>query len=339
ADSRASIIIETSAGAQLTTEADESGLWSLLVPLGSGRTEVVARAVKPGTGGESSTTAERVFLVALPDKVAPEITISQPAPNLAVENGDVPISLVTAPNVAIAIAATDTAGGLVTSTIISDVNGAATGGIALPAGRWTLSFSVTGADGTLGQSTRTVEVSFTGVTVIVTGGAASTWIRVWIDGVTDPAIGVTGKTVAENLKFVGDYPKGQDVIRPFSNPIKKTGHLVILRGNLAPGAAVAKISGKEGERFAGRAKVFGSEEEAMKSILAGKIKKGDVVVIRYEGPRGGPGMREMLAPTSAIMGRGLGSEVALITDGRFSGGTHGFVVGHITPEAYEGGPL
>ena len=149
----------------------------------------------------------------------------------------------------------------------------------------------------------------------------------------------TGKTVAENLKFVGDYPKGQDVIRPFSNPIKKTGHLVILRGNLAPGGAVAKISGKEGERFAGKAKVFGSEEEAMKSILAGKIKKGDVVVIRYEGPRGGPGMREMLAPTSAIMGRGLGSEVALITDGRFSGGTHGFVVGHITPEAYEGGPL
>jgi dihydroxy-acid dehydratase len=150
---------------------------------------------------------------------------------------------------------------------------------------------------------------------------------------------VTGKTVAENLKFVGDYPKGQDVIRPFSNPIKKTGHLVILRGNLAPGGAVAKISGKEGERFAGRARVFGSEEEAMKSILAGKIRKGDVVVIRYEGPRGGPGMREMLAPTSAIMGRGLGSEVALITDGRFSGGTHGFVVGHITPEAYDGGPL
>jgi len=150
---------------------------------------------------------------------------------------------------------------------------------------------------------------------------------------------VTGKTVAENLKFVGDYPKGQDVIRPFSNPIKKTGHLVILRGNLAPGGAVAKISGKEGERFEGRAKVFGSEEEAMKSILAGKIRKGDVVVIRYEGPRGGPGMREMLAPTSAIMGRGLGSEVALITDGRFSGGTHGFVVGHITPEAYDGGPL
>jgi len=114
---------------------------------------------------------------------------------------------------------------------------------------------------------------------------------------------------------------------------------VILRGNLAPGGAVAKISGKEGERFEGVARVFGAEEEAMKAILAGKIKKGDVVVIRYEGPKGGPGMREMLAPTSAIMGQGLGNEVALITDGRFSGGTHGFVVGHITPEAYEGGPL
>jgi dihydroxy-acid dehydratase len=150
---------------------------------------------------------------------------------------------------------------------------------------------------------------------------------------------VTGKTMAENLKYVGDYPKGQDVIRPFSDPIKKTGHLVILRGNLAPGGAVAKISGKEGEKFEGRAKVFGSEEESMKAILARKIQKGDVVVIRYEGPRGGPGMREMLAPTSAIMGQGLGKEVALITDGRFSGGTHGFVVGHITPEAYDGGPL
>jgi len=150
---------------------------------------------------------------------------------------------------------------------------------------------------------------------------------------------VTGKTVAENLKYVGDYRAGQEVIRPFSDPIKKSGHLVILRGNLAPGGAVAKISGKEGERFEGVARVFGAEEEAMKAILAGKIKKGDVVVIRYEGPKGGPGMREMLAPTSAIMGQGLGNEVALITDGRFSGGTHGFVVGHITPEAYEGGPL
>ena len=150
---------------------------------------------------------------------------------------------------------------------------------------------------------------------------------------------VTGQTVEENLKKCGDYPSGQEIIRPFGDPIKKTGHLVILRGNLAPGGAVAKISGKEGERFEGTAKVYGGEEEAMKAILAGKVVKGDVVVIRYEGPRGGPGMREMLAPTSAIMGEGLGKDVALITDGRFSGGTHGFVVGHITPEAYDGGPL
>jgi dihydroxy-acid dehydratase len=150
---------------------------------------------------------------------------------------------------------------------------------------------------------------------------------------------VTGRTVEENLQNCGDYPSGQEIIRPFSNPIKKTGHLVILRGNLAPGGAVAKISGKEGEWFEGTAKVYGAEEEAMKAILAGKVVKGDVVVIRYEGPRGGPGMREMLAPTSAIMGEGLGKDVALITDGRFSGGTHGFVVGHITPEAYDGGPL
>jgi len=150
---------------------------------------------------------------------------------------------------------------------------------------------------------------------------------------------VTGKTMEENLRNCGDYPSGQEIIRPFRDPIKKTGHLVILRGNLAPGGAVAKISGKEGERFEGTAKVYGGEEEAMKAILAGKVVKGDVVVIRYEGPRGGPGMREMLAPTSAIMGEGLGKDVALITDGRFSGGTHGFVVGHITPEAYDGGPL
>ena len=150
---------------------------------------------------------------------------------------------------------------------------------------------------------------------------------------------VTGKTVEENLQNCGDYPSGQEIIRPFSNPIKKTGHLVILRGNLSPDGAVAKISGKEGERFEGKAKVYGGEEEAMKAILAGKVVKGDVVVIRYEGPKGGPGMREMLAPTSAIMGEGLGKDVALITDGRFSGGTHGFVVGHITPEAYDGGPL
>ncbi len=153
------------------------------------------------------------------------------------------------------------------------------------------------------------------------------------------AMTVTGKTLAENLRDVKDYPAGQDVVRAVDNPIKKDSHLVVLRGNLAPDGAVAKISGKEGERFSGTARVFDREETALAAILAGRIKKGDVVVIRYEGPRGGPGMREMLSPTSAIMGRGLGADVALITDGRFSGGTHGFVVGHITPEAFAGGPL
>lgn len=150
---------------------------------------------------------------------------------------------------------------------------------------------------------------------------------------------VTGKTMAQNLAKVKAYPKGQNIIRPFSNPIKKDGHLVILYGNLAPEGAVAKISGKEGLSFTGKAKVFASEEAALKKILDGGIKKGDVIVIRYEGPVGGPGMREMLSPTSAVMGKGLGKDVALITDGRFSGGSHGFVVGHITPEAAVGGPL
>ncbi|MCX8091688.1 MAG: dihydroxy-acid dehydratase [Verrucomicrobiae bacterium] len=150
---------------------------------------------------------------------------------------------------------------------------------------------------------------------------------------------VTGKTLAEDLANTPPYPDGQTIIRPLANPIKADSHLVILRGNLAPEGAVAKITGKEGLKFTGRARVFDSEEKAMRAILARKIVKGDVVVIRYEGPRGGPGMREMLGPTSAIMGQGLGKDVALITDGRFSGGTHGFVVGHITPEAYNGGPL
>jgi len=150
---------------------------------------------------------------------------------------------------------------------------------------------------------------------------------------------VTGKTLAENLKGVKDYPKGQDVIRSFEDPVKPEGHLVILYGNLASGGAVAKISGKEGLKFTGHAKCFDSEETALKAILNGTIQKGHVIVIRYEGPKGGPGMREMLAPTSAVMGKGLGKDVALITDGRFSGGSHGFVVGHITPEAYEGGVI
>ena len=150
---------------------------------------------------------------------------------------------------------------------------------------------------------------------------------------------VTGETMAQTLKKVKPYPKSQTIIRPLDNPIKKDSHLVVLCGNLSPAGSVAKITGKEGLRFTGKAKVFNSEEQAMQAILSGKIKKGDVVVIRYEGPKGGPGMREMLGPTSAIMGRGLGNDVALITDGRFSGGTHGFVVGHITPEACNGGPL
>jgi dihydroxy-acid dehydratase len=150
---------------------------------------------------------------------------------------------------------------------------------------------------------------------------------------------VTTRTVAENLRGVGPYPPDQDVIRPFSNPIKADSHLRILYGNLAPGGAVAKISGKEGLRFSGRAIVFESEESALSTILAGRVKAGHVVVIRNEGPVGGPGMREMLAPTSAVVGKGLGGTVALITDGRFSGGSHGFVVGHITPEAAVGGPI
>jgi dihydroxy-acid dehydratase len=148
---------------------------------------------------------------------------------------------------------------------------------------------------------------------------------------------VTGKTVAQNLRGVKDYPKGQDVVRSLKTPKKKDGHLVILYGNLAEEGAVAKISGNEGTRFTGKARVFNSEEDALKRILDGTIKKGHVIVIRYEGPKGGPGMREMLAPTSAVMGKGLGEDVALITDGRFSGGSHGFVVGHITPEAQSGG--
>ena len=150
---------------------------------------------------------------------------------------------------------------------------------------------------------------------------------------------VTGETLAANLRDVGAYPPGQTVVRPLSDPIKKDSHLVVLYGNLAPEGAVAKISGKEGVRFTGRARVFNSEEAALAGILGGKVKAGDVVVIRYEGPRGGPGMREMLSPTGAIIGKGLGSEVALITDGRFSGGSHGFVVGHLSPEAALGGPL
>jgi dihydroxy-acid dehydratase len=150
---------------------------------------------------------------------------------------------------------------------------------------------------------------------------------------------VNGRTMAENLADVADYPADQDIIRPLDNPVKKDSHIVILYGNLAPEGAVAKITGKEGVSFTGTAKTFGSEEEGLQAIMDGTVVAGDVIVIRYEGPKGGPGMREMLSPTAAIVGKGLGDQVAFITDGRFSGGSHGFVVGHVTPEAAVGGPI
>lgn len=152
-------------------------------------------------------------------------------------------------------------------------------------------------------------------------------------------ITVTGNTMAENLKDAAGLAPAQDVIQPLERPLKQSGHIQILRGNLAPGGAVAKITGKEGLRFSGPAKVFDSEEDMLHALEQGRIMKGDVVVIRYEGPKGGPGMPEMLTPTSAIMGAGLGKDVALMTDGRFSGGSHGFIIGHVVPEAQEGGPI
>jgi len=150
---------------------------------------------------------------------------------------------------------------------------------------------------------------------------------------------VTGKTLAENLRDLPGLKEGQQIIRPLENPIKETGHIRIMRGNVCPDGAVAKITGKEGLVFSGPARCFDSEELMLRGLEQGRIQKGDVVVIRYEGPQGGPGMPEMLTPTSAIMGAGLGSDVALLTDGRFSGGSHGFIVGHITPEAQVGGVL
>jgi len=150
---------------------------------------------------------------------------------------------------------------------------------------------------------------------------------------------VTGKTLAENLAIAPDLKMGQDVILPLEKPIKESGHIQILKGNLATGGSVAKITGKEGLRFVGTAKVYDCEEEMLSALEKKEIGKGDVVVIRYEGPKGGPGMPEMLTPTSAIMGAGLGKDVALLTDGRFSGGSHGFIVGHIVPEAQEGGAI
>jgi dihydroxy-acid dehydratase len=149
----------------------------------------------------------------------------------------------------------------------------------------------------------------------------------------------TGKTLAENVADLPELSEGQEIIRPLSNPIKETGHLQILRGNFAPEGSVAKITGKEGLTFEGTANVFDSEEDMVTALEEKRINKGDVVIIRYEGPKGGPGMPEMLTPTSAIMGAGLGNDVALMTDGRFSGGSHGFIVGHVTPEAQDGGPI
>jgi dihydroxy-acid dehydratase len=150
---------------------------------------------------------------------------------------------------------------------------------------------------------------------------------------------VTGHTIAENLRAVADYPADQQIVRSLADPIKADSHLVVLYGSLAPEGAVAKITGKEGVSFSGPVRVFEGEEAATAAILGDRVRPGDVVAIRYEGPKGGPGMREMLSPTGALVGRGLGDKVALITDGRFSGGSHGFVVGHISPEAAVGGPL
>jgi dihydroxy-acid dehydratase len=162
------------------------------------------------------------------------------------------------------------------------------------------------------------------------------------EGVIDGSLmTVTGKTMAENLKAFPEFPSDQKIIRPFSDPIKSTGHIQILRGSLAPGGCVGKITGKEGTRFEGKAKVYDAEDDFIHALERGEIHKGEktVVVIRYEGPKGGPGMPEMLKPSSAIMGAGLGKDVALITDGRFSGGSHGFLIGHIVPDAQEGGPI
>lgn len=172
------------------------------------------------------------------------------------------------------------------------------------------------------------------------GGTPSVLKMMLSEGLLDGScMTITGKTLEENLADLPALHEGQDIIHPVDQPIKETGHIRILKGNLAPGGAVAKITGKEGEFFEGPARVFDSEFEANDELTAGNVTSGDVVVIRYEGPKGGPGMPEMLKPTAAIMGAGLGKEVALITDGRFSGGTHGFVVGHITPEAQDGGPI
>ena len=172
------------------------------------------------------------------------------------------------------------------------------------------------------------------------GGTPAVLKYLWENNLIDGScLTVTGKTVAENLDGLPGLESGQKVILPLNRPIKESGHIQILRGNLAPEGAVAKITGKEGLVFKGTAKVYDSEEEMLSALERNEITKGSVVVIRYEGPKGGPGMPEMLTPTSAIMGAGLGQDVALMTDGRFSGGSHGFIIGHVTPEAQSGGPI
>jgi dihydroxy-acid dehydratase len=172
------------------------------------------------------------------------------------------------------------------------------------------------------------------------GGIPGVMKMLLAEGLVDgTCMTVTGKTLADNLKDVPGLAVGQPIVRPLSNPLKPTGHIQILKGNLAPQGAVAKITGKEGLRFSGPARVYDSEEDMLHALERGEIGKGNVIVIRYEGPRGGPGMPEMLTPTSAIAGAGLAKDVALLTDGRFSGGSHGFIVGHVTPEAQEGGPI
>ena len=170
------------------------------------------------------------------------------------------------------------------------------------------------------------------------GGVPAVMKYLLAEGLIDgDCLTCTGRTIAENLEAVEPLAEGQSIVHPLGDPIKDSGHIRILRGNLAPGGAVAKITGKEGLRFEGPAKVFDAEEDMLRALEEGNIAKGDVIVIRYEGPKGGPGMPEMLTPTSAVMGAGLGSDVALITDGRFSGGSHGFIIGHVVPEAQEGG--
>ena len=172
------------------------------------------------------------------------------------------------------------------------------------------------------------------------GGVPAVMKYLLAEGLLDgDCLTCTGRTIAENLEDAAPLAEGQSIVHPLANPIKESGHIRILRGNLAPGGAVAKITGKEGLHFEGPANVFDAEEDMLRALEEGKIAKGDVIVIRYEGPKGGPGMPEMLTPTSAVMGAGLGSDVALITDGRFSGGSHGFIIGHVVPEAQEGGPI